>query len=131
MSMGWTCKVFCRYAAVVFLTVTVYTLISKGLGESLHDDWAHSLLHVGSAVAAGYAGWAARSARPAVLFTTVLAAIYVALGVVGWFIDGLLNTPVAVPLGPADNLFHLVVGGAAFITLLTRIRSNGPESQSD
>ncbi len=111
-------RLFCRCAAVVFVGITVYTLITKGLGDRLGEDWVHSVLHIGSAGLAAYAGWIARSDRPAVVFTGVLAVVYLALGVFGWFIDGLLlGTPFAVPLGPADNVFHLLVGGAAAVVL--------------
>ncbi len=122
-------RLFCRYAAVVFAGITVYTLITKGFDGRLSGDWVHSALHIGSAIIAAAAGWGVRSGRPAVLFTAVLAVVYLGLGVFGWFIDGLLlGTPFAVPLGAADNVFHLLVGGAAALVLLTGARTRSRNS---
>lgn len=119
MDGGRASRLFCRYAAAVFVAITVYTLITKGLAERLAEDWVHSVLHIGSAAIAAYAGWFARSDRPAFLLTAVLAVVYLVLGVLGWFTDGfLLGTPFAVPLGPADNVFHLLVGGVAAAVLV-------------
>ena len=118
MALPRACRVFCRYSAMVFVGITVYTVPAKALGGHLADDWMHSLLHLGSAAVAAYAGWGTRRSRAAVLFTGLLAVVYLGLGVLGWFVDGLLlGTPVAVPLGPADNVFHLLLGGAAATVL--------------
>ena len=93
-------------------------MATKWQDDRLAGDWMHSALHVASATVAWYAGWGARRGGPAVLFTGVLALVYLGLGIVGLFIDGLLlGTPVAVPLGPADNVFHLLLGGAAAAVL--------------
>jgi hypothetical protein len=116
--MARACRRYCQLAAVVFVVVTVYTVATKSIDGRLAHDWLHSVLHVGSATAAAYAGWGARGDRPAVLLTGFLAAVYLGLGVFGWFVDGLLlGTPLAIPLGPADNVFHLLVGGAATVVL--------------
>ena len=116
--MARACRRFSRYAAVVFVGITIYTVAAKWQDDRLAGDWMHSALHVASATVAWYAGWGARRGGPAVLFTGVLAVVYLGLGIVGWFIDGLLlGTPVAVPLGPADNVFHLLLGGAAAAVL--------------
>src|SRR6266511_2007087 len=70
-------------------------------------------------------GWpvTGRTARCiSALRTWAIAVIYGVLGVVGWFIDGLLlGTPVAIPLGPADNVFHLALAaGALVVAVLAR-----------
>ena len=119
MDLARASRLFCRYAAVVFVGITAYTLATKGLGGRLAGDWMHSVLHLGSAAVAAYAGWGTRRSAPAVLFTGFLGLVYLGLGVFGWFIDGLfLGTPVAIPLGPPDNVFHLLLGGAAAAVLI-------------
>ena len=120
MDLARACRSFCRAAAVVFVGITAYTLVTKWLGGRLAGDWMHSVLHLVSAAVAAYAGWGTRRSAPAVLFTGFLGLVYLGLGVFGWFIDGLLlGTPVAIPLGPPDNVFHLLLGGAA-CTILVR-----------
>jgi hypothetical protein len=51
-----------KAAAVAFVLVTLYTVTSKLLQGRLGHDWAHSLLYLGSAVLAAYAGWLAARA---------------------------------------------------------------------
>ncbi len=133
MDPASACRLFSRYAAVVFVGITAYTLLTKSLDGRLAGDWMHSVLHMGSAALGAYAGWGTRRKAPAVLFTVFLGAAYLALGLVGWFVDGLfLGTPVAVPLGPPDNIFHLLLGGtaAAVLTglLWTRASARGRTS---
>ena len=124
MDVTRACRRFCRYAAVVFVGITVYTVATKWLGDRLAGDWMHIALHLGSAAVAAYSGWRARRGSAAVVFTGLLAAVYLVLGALGWFIEGLLpGTPVAVPLGPADNVFHLMVGGAAAAVLAGTLRT--------
>ncbi len=119
MDVTRACRLFCRYAAVVFAGITAYSVATKGIDGRLAGDWMHSVLHIVSAGVALYAAWGARRGALAVMFTALLAVVYLGLGVLGWFIDGLLlGTPVAIPLGPADNVFHLLVGGAAAADLL-------------
>jgi hypothetical protein len=104
----------------VFLVFTVYPVVTKLIEQRLAHDWAHSALHLASAVVAAYAGWVARSTTLAVLYTWTIAVTYGVLGVLGWFIDGLLmGTPAAIPLGPVENVFHLVLGVAAFTVGVT------------
>ncbi len=55
---------------------------------------------------------------PAKAFTVTIAVGYGALAVFGWFTDGLLmGSPFRIPLEAADNVFHLVLGFAAALTL--------------
>jgi hypothetical protein len=114
-------RVYSRVAAVVFLLFTVYPLVTKLLEHRLAHDWAHNVLHLISAAVGIYAGWFARSNTPALAFTWIIAVVYSLLGIGGWFIDGLLlSTPLAIPLGPVDNVFHLVLGFGAVAVLLVR-----------
>jgi hypothetical protein len=109
---------YCRIAAVVFLVFTVYPIFTKLAGHRLAHDWAHSVLHFASALLAAYAGWLAPAwvARAFALGVTVL---YGILGVAGWFIDGFfLGTAIAIPLGPVDHVFHLLLAVGAGATLL-------------
>ena len=117
-------RIYCRIASVVFLLFTAYPVFVKIQEHRLDGDWAHSALHLGSAVFAAYAGWLAASTAPAALFTWAIAVIYGVLGVAGWFIDGLLlGTEVAIPLGPVDNVFHLgLAAGAIVAGVLSRTR---------
>jgi uncharacterized membrane protein YfcA len=108
--MELTYRRYCRAAAVVFLLVVLYTVPTKYLQGRLGHDWAHSVLHVGTAVLAAYAGWRARSPTPARLFTWAVGVIYVALAWYGLLRPGLfLGTRFAIPLGVAENVFHLLV----------------------
>ena len=118
--MGRAGRWYCRYVAVVFAGITAYTVVTKSLDGRLAGDWLHSVLHVASAAVAAYAGWAARRDLPSVVFTVLLATLYLGLGVLGWFVDGFFEgTPMAIPLGPADNVFHLLLGVAAVAVLVT------------
>jgi len=121
--MGY--RIYCRVAAVVFLLFTAYPVVMKVHEHRLAGDWAHSALHLGSALFAAYAGWLAASTKPAALFTWAIAVTYGVLGLVGWFIDGLLlGTEVAIPLGPVDNVFHLgLAAGAVVAGMLSRRRA--------
>jgi hypothetical protein len=111
-------RTYCRVAAVVFAVFTAYPVVTKALDHRLAEDWAHSALHLVSALVAAYAGW---FGPPLVarLFVTAIAIGYTALGVFGWFTDGLfLGTAVAIPLGPVDNVFHLALGLPALAILI-------------
>ena len=115
---------YCQAAAVAFVLVTLYTVPTKLLQGRLGHDWAHSVLHVGSAVLTAYAGWLARSATPARALTWALGIGYVALGCYGWFTPGLLlGTPLAIPLDVPDNLFHLLLSVPALAIVLLQLRS--------
>jgi len=104
---------------MVFLLFTLYPLITKVLEQRLAHDWAHGLLHLISAAIGIYAGWFARSDTLAALYTWTIAIVYTTLGIGGWFIDGLfLGTAMAIPLGPVDHAFHLLLGLAAVAVLL-------------
>ena len=115
---------YCKAAAVAFVLVTVYTVPTKLLQGRLGHDWAHSVLHLGSAVVAAYAGWLARSSAPARAVTWAVGIGYLALGVYGWFTPGLLlGTPLAIPLGVPENLFHLLLSLPALAVALLQLRS--------
>jgi hypothetical protein len=115
---------YCQAAAVAFVLVTLYTVPTKLLQGRLGHDWAHSVLHLGSAVLTAYAGWLARTPAPARALTWVIGIGYFALGCFGWFTQGLLlGTPLAIPLGVAENLFHLLLSVPALAIVLLQLRS--------
>jgi uncharacterized membrane protein len=115
---------YCKAAALAFLLVTLYTVPTKYLQGRLAHDWAHSVLHLLSAVLAAYAGWFARSSGPARAYTWAVGIGYFALMCYGWFTDGLLlGTPLAIPLGVPENLFHLLVSIPALVIILLQLRS--------
>jgi hypothetical protein len=75
-------------------------------------------------VLTAYAGWLARSPTPARALTWALGVGYVTLGCYGWFTQGLLlGTPLAIPLGVPENLFHLLLSVPALAVVLLRPRS--------
>jgi len=79
---------------------------------------------LGSALLAAYAGWFARSPAPARAFTWAIGVGYFALGCYGWFTRGLLlGTPLAIPLGVPENLFHLLLSVPALVIVLLDVRS--------
>jgi len=109
-------RLYCRVAAFLFAGFTAYPVITKLAEHRLAHDWAHSALHLLFCLLAGYAGWAARDARAARFFTGAVAVLYGVLGVIGWFVPGLLlGTPVAIPLDPVANVFHLVLAVPALV----------------
>jgi hypothetical protein len=115
---------YCKAAAVGFLLVTLYTVPTKLLQGRLGHDWAHSVLHLCSAVLAAYAGWRARSPAPARAVTWAVGVGYFTLGCYGWFTRGLLlGTPLAIPLGVPENLFHLLLSVPALAIVLLHLRS--------
>jgi hypothetical protein len=110
-------RTYCRVTAAAFALVVVYTLLVKLLEGELGGDWMHTALHIGTGAAAVYAGWFAARAELAKAFTLALGAAYGALGIGGWFGDGLLlDSAFRIPLGPQDNLFHLLLVAGAAVT---------------
>src|SRR4029450_11193462 len=71
---------YCQAATVAFVLVTVYTGLTKFFQGRLGHDWAHSVLHLCSALLAAYAGWLAHSAAPARAFTWAVGVGYFTLG---------------------------------------------------
>jgi uncharacterized protein DUF4383 len=116
---------YCRIATVVFIINTVYPLTTKLLQERLAEDWLHSVLHLCTALFGVYAAWYASNIVPAKVFTWGIGVLYSVLGLYGWFTPGfLLDTPFAIPLGVADNVFHLLLSVPALtITVLDMRRS--------
>ncbi len=122
--MNKTYRLYCRIATIVFVINTLYPVTTKLLQERLAEDWLHSTLHLCSAFLGAYAGWYASDIAPAKLFTWGIGLLYFALGVYGWFTPGLLlGTPFAIPLGPADNAFHLILSLPALAIVVLDIRS--------
>ena len=116
-------RLYTRAAAVAFFLVTVYTVPTKLVQGRLGDDWFHSVLHLASGLLGAWCGWHPPGAAPARAFTRVVGLLYGALGVFGWFVDGLLlGTPLAVPLGTAENVFHLILGLPALALLSADVR---------
>jgi hypothetical protein len=68
MAMELAYRRYCKAAAVAFVLAVLVAVPIKLLQGRLGHDWAHSALHLGSAVLAAYAGWFARSAAPARLY---------------------------------------------------------------
>jgi hypothetical protein len=111
--------------------VALYTLVAKVPGGEIRDDWAHTLLHLASGAFAVYAGWIAASPTAAGALTWALAIGYGALGVAGWFLDGfLLDTTLRVPLGAADNIFHLVIGVGALVAIVASRSRDKPATKA-
>jgi hypothetical protein len=118
---------YCKAAAVGFVLVTLYTVPTKLLQGRLGHDWAHSALHVCSALLAAYAAWRARTPAAARAFTWAIGVGYLALAFYGWFTGGLLlGTPFAIPLGVPENVFHLLVSVPALAVVLLQLRSARP-----
>lgn len=100
----------CQVAAFLFAGFTLYPVVTKVLEHRLAHDWLHSALHLPSCLVAAYAGWLARRAFVSRLFTWAIGLTYGIRGAVGWFIPGLLlGTPLAIPLDPVANAFHLAL----------------------
>ena len=71
-----------------------------------------------------YAGWYASNVAPAKVFTWGIGLLYLVLGLYGWFTLGfLLHTPFAIPLGVADNVFHLLLSVPAVVIVFLDIRT--------
>jgi hypothetical protein len=112
-------RVYARGAAAAFLLVVLYTVLRKVPDGEFARDWTHTALHVVTAVFALHAGWLADDARPARALTAALALTYGALGVGGWFTDGLfMGSVFRIPLQSADNIFHLAFAIAATVTVV-------------
>ena len=110
---------FCRGAALAFALVALYTVVMKAPSGDIERDWLHTLLHVVTGATAAYAGWIATDA--ARWFTLAILVAYGALGVGGWFTDGLfLESAARIPLDVADNVFHLLLAGASGAVLARR-----------
>ena len=117
-------RLYCQVTTLVFVINTIYPVITKLLQERLADDWLHSILHFCSALVGGYAAWYARNIGAAKLFTWGIGLLYFALGMYGWFTPGLLlGTPLAMPLGAADNVFHLILSVPALVIVVLDVRT--------
>ena len=115
-------RLYCRIVTVVLIIITVHPLTTKLLQERFADDWLHSVLHLGSALFGIYAGWYATNIAPAKVFTWGIGLLYLVLGVYGWFTPGfLLHTSFAIPLGVADNAFHLFLSVPAVVIVVLAI----------
>lgn len=116
---------FARLASLIFLLNTLYPVTVKLMEQRLGHDWLHSLLHLACAVLGAHAGWMSRRATAARAFTWFVGAAYLGLALLGWFVPGLfLHTPFAIPLAPADNVFHLGLGGfAALVSAFELLRA--------
>jgi hypothetical protein len=69
-----------------------------------------------------------RSSLPAHVFTLAVGIGYTLLGVLGWFVPGFfLHSVAAVPLDPAANVFHLVLGVPA-LTLVVQHARRSPQA---
>ncbi len=122
---------YCRIAACIFLINTVYPVTTKLVQERLQHDWLHSVLHLCSGLVAAYAGWYARDIRLAKMFTWGIGLLYFALGSYGWLTPGLLlHTPVAMPLGIADNVFHLFLSMPALVIVVLELRGSSPAART-
>jgi hypothetical protein len=116
---------YCRIAAAVFLLNTLYPITAKTLQGRLTDDWLHSALHLASALAALYAGWLAKGPIAAWVYTWAIGLGYLGLSIYGWFTPGfLLGTIFAIPLGPVDNIFHLLLSIPALTIVTLGLRSS-------
>ena len=123
--MGRAYRLYCRIGTVGFFLTTVYPLTTKLLQERLADDWLHSVLHLCAALFGIYAGWYATNIMPARAFTWGVGLLYLVLGLYGWLTSGfLLHTPVAIPLGVADNVFHLLLSVPAVAIIVLAIRGS-------
>lgn len=108
--MNHAYTLYCRIAAVIFIVNTFYPVTIKLLQHRLAHDWFHSILHLLSALFGAYAGWRAKGAIAPRTFTLIIGMLYFGLAVYGGFVPGLfLGSPLAIPLGAADNIFHLLL----------------------
>ena len=110
-------RTYARVAAAAFFLVALYTLAVKLPGGEFERDWLHTALHIASGSLAAYAGWIATRAAAARTFTLGLTAVYGALGLGGWFVDGIFTgSTFRIPLAAADNVFHLLLAAGAVAT---------------
>jgi hypothetical protein len=117
-SAGRVYRSYARLAAAAFALVVLYTLAVKVPGGELARDWTHTALHVVTGCVAAYVGWIPERATPAKALTGALALGYGTLGLFGWFTEGvLMGSPFRIPLEAPDNVFHLVLGSAAVLTV--------------
>ena len=115
-------RLYCQIATAVFGVNTVYPLTTKLLQERLAEDWLHGVLHLCSALFGLYAGWYASNIALAKVFTWGIGLLYLVLGAYGWFTPGfLLHTVLAIPLGVADNVFHLLLSLPALMIVVLAI----------
>ena len=116
-------RLYARVAAAAFFLVAAYTLLVKAPGGELERDWVHTALHGATGALAVYGGWFARGEGLAKALTAAVGLGYGALGVIGWFVDGLfMQSTVRVPLDAAENVFHLVLSIGAGVAFAVRHR---------
>ncbi len=121
--MNKTYRAFCKFATAVFVLNVVYSIPTKLIQQRLAGDWLHSVLHLLSAVFAAYIVLYASRNVPARGYTWGIGFLYLGLLVYGLLTPGLfLNTPFAIPLGTADNAFHIFVSLPALVIIALDFR---------
>lgn len=116
---------FSRTVGIVFFLVALYTVAVKLPADGLAEDWAHTAFHVVTGGLAVILGWLSPSRLAPNAFTWAVVCFYGLLGVVGWFIEGIaMEYRFRIPLGIADNVFHLGVSvtGLGFLVQAGRAR---------
>jgi hypothetical protein len=115
---GGVYRSYARGAAAAFSLVVAYTVLNKMPSGEFARDWMHTAVHVATASVAVYAGWISERGAAAKAFTAAIAVGYGALGIFGWFTDGLLmDSTFRIPLDAGGNVFHLALGVAAAVTV--------------
>jgi len=105
-------KTVCKILGVVFVLVGICGFVAPTL-LGAHLTPAHNLVHIVSGAIALYFGFAG-SPGGARAFCLIFGAVYLLLGVVGWFMgtgpDHMFPVGSLLMLGKVDHIIHVLLG---------------------
>jgi len=105
-------KTICKLLGVVFVLVGICGFLMPHL-LGAHLTPPHNLVHLVSGAIALYFGFAG-SGSAARAFCLIFGAVYLLLGVVGWFMgvgaDHMFNVGSLLMLGKMDHIIHILLG---------------------
>ncbi|MHB8632647.1 MAG: hypothetical protein ACYDBQ_01585 [Thermoplasmatota archaeon] len=110
-----------RITAFVLMAVALLGVILNAVGDGLQLSfggtfltftWTHDVVHLVLAVAAFVFGFSSLPGNVVKVFAIVFGAVYLGLGIVGFFTMNPLGSSLSLALTPTLNIIHILLGGA-------------------
>ncbi|HWO76668.1 MAG TPA: DUF4383 domain-containing protein [Bacillus sp. (in: firmicutes)] len=109
------CLVYVRLISILFIIQASFGIFQK-LYEGRTDDLVHNILHALIGIIGALSSFGENKFVKSRKFLLGLSLFYFCLGLIGWFWP---NPFGLIPLGVADNIFHVLVGLLSFAVYLT------------
>lgn len=108
---GSAARWFARIIGVVLVLVGIWGFFTRDpLGINFELTNLHNWVHILTGAVALYYGFAPVSETHVANFAKIFGAVYLLLGIIGFFVDSLFGG--ALILTMADNVLHLLIGVA-------------------